>query len=164
VTAAALGLVAIALAAVVAFVVHPERNRLQAEARAVGLSPTAQQAVDAGTQEVVNLLTYSRKTFDADYARTLAGTSGALNADLTKQKATLLQQMTQGKFDLQGSVTSSAFEQTSGSNTLILVSAEGYKLPDGGQRTLASTARFEITMTRVGGKWLATNLQSVGLI
>ena len=47
---------------------------------------------------------------------------------------------------------------------LILVSADGYKLPDGGQRTLTSTARFELTMTKVKGKWLASDLQSVGLI
>lgn len=164
ITAAALGGIAIALAAVLLFVLRPDHNRQASAADSVGLTASEQQAMDAGAKQVVNILTYARTTYDADYARTLAGATGALHSDLEKQKATLLSQMTKGKFDLQGTVTSTAFEQVSDNSTLVLVSAQGYKLPAGGQRTLASTARFEVTMTRVGGRWLASDLQSVGLI
>lgn len=164
VTAAVLGVVAIAMAAVLLFVVRPDRHRHKVDAKVVGLTAVEQQAVDAAGKQVLNLLTYSRKNFDADYARTVAGSTGALQSDLGKQKATLLSKMTKGKFDLQGSVTAAAFEESSGTNWLILVSAQGYEVPDKGTRTLRSTARFEITMTDTGGNWLASNLQSVGLV
>ena len=162
--AAVLGLIAVVLAVVLLVVIRPDRNRHASGKQDLGLSSSEQQAVDAGAKQIVNILSYSRKTFDADYARTLAGTTGALRADLAKQKATLKSQMVKGKFDLQGTVTSSAFEQVSDNTSLVLVSAQGYKLPTGGQRTLASTARFEVTMKSVGGKWLASDLTSVGLI
>ncbi|MDQ2748397.1 MAG: hypothetical protein ABI775_00835 [Pseudonocardiales bacterium] len=164
VAAAVLGVLAIALAAVLVFVIRPAHHRHASARQAVGLSASEQRILDASAKQVVNTLTYSRKTFDADYARTLAGSTGALRADLAKQESTLKEQMTKGKFDLQGTVTASAFEQVSDKNFLVLVSAEGYKVAASGQRTLASTARFEITMTLVGKKYLASNLSSVGLI
>jgi hypothetical protein len=164
ITAAALGAMAIVLVLVLLLVIRPDHNQRGSDPQHVGLTGSEQQALDAGAKQVVNILSYSRRSFDADYTRTLAGATGALRADLAKQKGTLKTQMTKGKFDLQGTVTSSAFEEVSGKNALILVSAQGYKLPTGGQRTLASTARFEVTMTSVDGKWLASDLSSVGLI
>jgi hypothetical protein len=166
ITAAVLGAVAVALAVVIVFPLshaRHHRHRLQSQ---VGLSTVEQAAVTAADQQVLNMLTYRRKTFDADYARTVAGASGPLASDLNKSsnKTALLQKMTQGKFDLQGQITASAFEESSGTTYNVLVSASGYQVPDGGQRTLSSTARFEVTMTRAGTKWLASNLQSVGLI
>lgn len=163
-TAVVLGVIAVALAAVLLFVIGPDRDHHDSATTGVGLTTSEQRALDAAAQQVVNILTYTRKTFDADYTRTLAGATGALLTDLKKEKSALSDQMSKGKFDLQGTVTNSAFEEVSGKDSLILVSAQGYKLPDGGQRTLASTARFQVTMTSVDGKWLATDLQSVGLI
>ena len=164
--AAVLGVLAIALGAVVLFVIHPDRNDRQATARAVGLTPTQQQAMDAASKQVINLTTYSRKSFEADYARTVAGTTGDLLADLTKpaNKTNLLSQMNSGKFDLKGEVTNVAFEESSGDKYLVLVSSNGYKVPDTGQRALQTRARFEVTMVRSGSKWLASTLTSVGLI
>ncbi len=162
--AAVLAAVAVVLAAVLLFVIRPAHDRQIGQKPKLGLTSSEQRAVDAAAKQVVNILSYSRKSFDADYARTLAGATGALRADLAKQKATLKSQMTKGKYDLQGAVTGSAFEQVSDKTSLVLVSAQGYKLPSGKQRTLASTARFEITMKSVKGKWLASDLSSVGLI
>ena len=71
--------------------------------------------------------------------------------------------MTSGKFDLQGQVTSCRFEEpASGASYAVLVSAQGYKVPDTGPKTLASTARFEVTMTQVKGKWLASDCNRSG--
>ncbi|MFN2519110.1 MAG: hypothetical protein ABR604_08730 [Jatrophihabitantaceae bacterium] len=164
ITAAVLGGVALILAGLFVLVIRPAHDRHDSAPKAPGLSGAEQQAVDAGAKQIVNILTFSRKTFEADYARTLAGATGALRVDLEKQKPTLLAQMTTGKFDLEGTVTNSAFEEINGNNSLVLISAQGYKLPAGGRRTLATTARFEVTMTKVDGKWLAGGLQSVGLI
>lgn len=163
--AAVLGVVAIALAAVIVFVIAPERSDRRRTAEAVGLTAMQQQAMDAAAKQVINLTTYSRKTFDADYARTVAGATGALATDLTgDKKATLLSQMTKGKFDLAGTVTNVAFEEAGAGKWLVLVSSEDYKVPDKGARQLTTRARFEVTMVHTGGKWLASDLQTVGLI
>jgi hypothetical protein len=162
----ALSAVAVALAVVLVTVLLPARHRHQNAAAQVGLTASEHAAVDAASKQVINLLSYSRKSFDADYARAMSGATGDLLKDLsdTTKKTTLLQQMTTGKFDLQGQVTASAFEQSSGANYAVLISAQGYKVPDSGAKTLSSTARFEITMTRVKNKWLAGTLTSVGLV
>ncbi|MDP9091681.1 MAG: hypothetical protein M3N95_01745 [Actinomycetota bacterium] len=166
VLAAALAAVAVALAVVLATLALPARHRHQRAVAQLGLTSLEQQAVDAASKQAVNLLSYRRATFDADYARTVAGTTGALKTDLLSgtKKSTLLSEMTSGKFDLQGQVTASAFEQAAGAKYAVLVSASGYQVPDSGSRTLNSSNRFEITMTRVGTAWLASDLQSVGLI
>jgi hypothetical protein len=166
ITAGVLCAVAVALAVVIAFPLRTARAHQHRLAGQVGLTALEQGAVTAASQQVLNMLTYKRATFDADYSRTVAGSTGALKADLdqSSNKSALLQKMTQGKFDLQGQVTGSAFEEASGTTYNVLVSASGYQVPDGGQRTLSSTARFEITLTRSGTKWLASNLQTVGLI
>jgi hypothetical protein len=164
--AAALAAVAVALAVVLVSVALPARHRHQRAVAQLGLTSLEHQAVDAAAQQALNLLSYRRSAFDADYARTVAGTTGALRADLLSgtKKATLLSEMTTGKFDLQGQVTASAFEQAAGAKYAVLVSASGYQVPDTGSRTLNSSNRFEITMTKVGTAWLASDLQSVGLI
>jgi hypothetical protein len=161
VTAVVLGAIAVALFVVLLAVIRPDRTH---HTTARGLTGTEQQAVDAAKQIVTNTLTYSRASFDKDYARTLAGATGSLASDLGKLKSQVLSQMNAGKFDLQGQVTAAAFEQSDGTNYLVLVSAQGFKLPDGGQRTLQSAPRFELTMVRTGGRWLANNLTYVGLI
>jgi hypothetical protein len=164
ITAGVLGVIAVVLAVLLLAVIRPDRHRHESAAKKLGLTSAEQQAVDAGAQQVLNLLTYSRKTFDADFARTLAGSTGGLRSDLDKQKPTLLSEITKNKFDLEGTVKNSAFEERDGANYLVLVSADGYVLPDGGTKTLKSTARFELTMAKVSGKWLASNLRSVGLV
>jgi len=166
IVASVLGVVAIALGAVVLFVIHPDRDDKQEAARAVGLTSTAQQAMDAASKQVINLTTYSRKAFEADYARAMSGATGDLLGDLQKadNKTNLLKQMQDGKFDLQGEVTNVAFEESSGDKYLVLISSNGYKVPDGAQRSLQTRARFEVTMIHSGSKWLASTLTSVGLI
>jgi hypothetical protein len=161
-----LTVVAAALAAVTFAVVLPDRHRHQHQLSQVGLTSLEQGAVVAARQQMLNMLTLRRTSFDADWARAAAGATGSLAADLANQnnKKTLLQQMTTGKFDLQGQVTASGYEESSGNNYLVLVSASGYQVPDSGTRTLVSNQRVEITMTRVGGKWLASNFKSIGLI
>jgi hypothetical protein len=161
VVAAVLAALAVVLLVLVLAVIRPQRHDIKVNH---GLSRAQLQSVDAAKLQIKNMLTYARATFDTDYARTEAGASGGLLSDLQKEKSTLQQQMTASKFDLQGVVTASAFEEASGTNYLVLVSAQGYKVDDKGTRTLQTRTRFEVTMTRTGGRWLASGLQSVGLI
>lgn len=164
--AAVLAVVAIALGAVVLFVIHPDKQDKQKLAAQAGLTALEQQAIDAASKQAVNLTTYSRKSFDADYARTVAGATGSLAADLNggTRKATLLKQMQSGKFDLQGTVSSAAFESQAGNAYSVLVLTQSFQVLDNGQKTAATANRFILTMQHVGGKWLASDLLSVGLI
>jgi hypothetical protein len=166
IVASALGVIAIALAAVILFVIRPDRHDKQNLADAVGLTATQQQAIDAATKQALNLTTYSRKSFEADYARALAGSAGDLAKDLgdPTKKAALLSNMTKGKVDLQGQVLNTAFEQEADGKFAVLVLVVSYKQPDQGARTVGSRARFEMTLSHGTGKWLVSGLKNVGLV
>jgi hypothetical protein len=128
-------------------------------------APTSDQldAVQLGATEAANLTTFTRKSFDADFTRALDGATGNLKKDLTGQKANTLSAMTKGKFDLKASVVESAFESEDGGKVLVLVTLNGKHVFDSGQADAAAPQRLELTMVRSGGKWLATNLSSVGI-
>lgn len=158
--AAALGVVAVALAVVLVAVLLPARDE-----KAVGLSSDEQAAMSAASQEVVNLLTYTRKDFDADFQRALSGMTGQLLSDQQKLKDKTLAAMTKNKIDLKGEVSEVALEGADDNgNVLVLVSATGYQVGANGTPVPATYARFELTMTRQGDKWLAGNLVNVGLL
>lgn len=166
IVAGALGIVAIVLAAVVLFVIYPDKHDKQKLANARGLTTTEQQAVDAASKQALNLTTYARKTFEADYARALAGATGAFAKDLqdTTKKAALLKQMNDGKFDLQGSVSNAAFETVADGKYSVLVLTQSYQLLADNKKSAPTQNRFLFTMQHTGGKWLASDLQAVGLI
>ena len=127
--------------------------------------PSSQQlqAVQAGAVVAANLTTYSRKTYEADYRRALAGTTGALRTDLSKRKAAFLQAMKAGKFDLKASVVHAAFENASGSKVIVLVTLNGTHVVDGVANPASSPQRLELTMTQLDGKWVASNFTQVGV-
>lgn len=161
---AALGAVAIALAITIAVFHLPSRHGRHSftAAQYGGLTSSELQAVAAAKQTVINTLTYRRSSFAADFARTLAGTTGTLQTDMRTDGPKLLQAMTNGKFDLSGAVSYAAFESHDGTGAVVLVSATGYKVTPAGQ-VPTSAQRLAVTMVQVNGKWLASDWQSVGL-
>jgi len=159
ITAGVLGVLAIALAVTLAVFIVPNRGKTPGE-----LTSSEKRAVIAASLELKNVLTYSRKTFDADYARALNGATGKLRDDLASKKALTLKALTAGKFDLQGQVTEAAFEQRSGNSTVVLLSATGYTVGADGTPVPKSIDRFELTMTDVKGKLLMSDFRNVGLV
>src|SRR5262245_16807865 len=119
IVAAVLLAATIALVVVVFTVIRPDKNDNSSGHRPSsssstdvpqgGVAPGQQRVVDAATIEVKNILTYTRATYESDYQRALSGATGALAADLTSKKDTLLKQMQDGKFDLDGAITASGF-------------------------------------------------------
>jgi hypothetical protein len=166
IVAAVLGAVAIALAGVIVFVIHPQREHRQKLARQSGLTAAQTQAMATATTEALNLTTYSRKTFNADYQRSIALSTGGLKTDLTnaQKKSALLSEMNAGKFDLQGQVLNTAFEQQSGNTYGVLVVVSGFQVPDGGTKVQNSHNRWELSVQLVGKQWLVSGVQNVGLI
>lgn len=128
-----------------------------------GPTDSQQEAVQAGATEAANLLTFTRKNFEANFARALKGTTGNLKKDLADRKKTTLSAMTKGKFDLKASVVESAFENEDGGKVLILVTLNGRNVSDSGTPSVATPQRLELTMVRSGSAWLASNLVSVGI-
>src|SRR6266568_2498209 len=47
---------------------------------------------------------------------------------------------------------------------VVLLTMKNYRTDKSGQRTPFATGSFKITMSEVGGKWLASDLTSVGLM
>ena len=165
IAAAVAVLVAAALAVVLFAVVYPARQRAHDTAGERALSSAERAAMRAASVQMVNLLSYTRKSFDADFARALAGTTGALHDDLAKDKANTLAQLNQNKFDTKGKVTDVALESGSaGKGFLVLVVAEGYKVDDTGQTGVGLPQRVELTMIDKGGKWLAADLKGLSLV
>lgn len=157
---------ALVTAALVVFLVHILSLRSSADAAAgpsYALTPDQTRAVQAGTTEALNLTTLGRTTFSRDFARALNGATGQLHKDMVKGRSGYLSAMTSGKFDLKSSVVQSAFESQSGNKVLVLVTVNGSRVVDKVTKPITTPQRFQLTMVKSGGKWLASDLLSVGV-
>ena len=164
IVAGALAVVA-AVLGVLAFAVLPgakhDRHNSVGES---ALTSDERAAMRAASAETVNLLSYARKTFDADWARALAGATGQLKSDLQADKGTTLQQLTKNKFDVTAAVSDVALEGGSVSAGFqVLVVASGHRVDDSGTASAAVPSRIQLTMKKVGGSWLASDLQGAEL-
>jgi Mce-associated membrane protein len=165
IAAALAAVVAAALAVVLFVVVYPARSDHSSSAGTRALSADEQAAMKAASVQMVNLLSYTRPDFDADFARALAGTTGQLHDDLAKDKDNTLAQLKASKFDTKGTVSDVAVESgTPAKGLLVLVVAEGFKIDDKGQSSVGLPQRVELTMVRKDGKWLATDLKGLNLV
>ena len=163
--AAVAAVVAAALAVVLFVVVYPARSDHNGSAGTRVLSTDEQAAMKAASVQMVNLLSYTRKNFDADFARALAGTTGQLHTDLAQDKSSTLSQLNASKFDTKGTVTDVAVQSGDmKTGFAVLVVGEGYKIDDQGQQSAALPQRVILTMVDKNGKWLAANLQGLSLV
>jgi hypothetical protein len=162
IAAAVAGALAVVLAVIYFVWVHPDHS---AAASTGAFTRTEREVMDAAATEAVNLQTYRRAHFDADWNRALSGTTGALKSDLAKDKARILKAMQQAKIDTKAQIahTALAGPTDKGNGYVVLVTVLGYKL-SGTSESLPATQRLQLTMVNVGGKWLATDLQQLGLI
>jgi hypothetical protein len=116
----------------------------------------------AGAQEVVNLLSFRRADFTADFGRALAGLTGPLLAEQQSQKTQILATMTAAKADYLGEVRCIGIESASGDSVLMLVAASSYQVSATGVRSLETLPKLEIGVTRIDGQWLVNQFQAVG--
>jgi hypothetical protein len=129
-----------------------------------GLTSREQAAVDAASREMVYLQSFRLAQFDTDFARAQNGVTGDLAKAFAAKKSALKTGLTNSKLDTTASVAQSAFERVQGNTALVLMTMNNYRVDAKGKKTLFSSGRFEVTVNDVGGRWLASNLTSVGLI
>ena len=127
---------------------------------AAGITNDERAAMQAAGNAVVNLVSYSRSSFDDDYDRALASTTGKLHDDMAATKAQTLKTMKKGGFDLAAKLDETALvaaPDTDGTDVLVVVS--GWTVNDAGKKSSPKIERVQMTMQKVGGSWLASNLQ-----
>ena len=132
------------------------------------LSGQEQSAVVAAGTIAVDLATFSRANFDKDFTRALDVTTGDLHSDLTKQKATTKSTLTKGKFDLYAKVQHSALvgpvaptpakDRTEG--FVVLVALYGYTTSS---PQTPNPQNLQVTVEKIKGKWLASDVTSIGI-
>ncbi|MEO6885070.1 MAG: hypothetical protein ABI232_02130 [Jatrophihabitantaceae bacterium] len=150
--------VAVALAVVLFAFIRPDSNKHHENGNP-GFTADESAAMTAASVEAVNILTYTRKSFDADYQRALDGTTGALTSDLQGLKATTLSQMNSKKVDLKADVTDVALETSSEQGMVVLVVANGFTVTDAGVAAPTGVQRVSLTLVNVKGKWLANDIK-----
>lgn len=115
------------------------------------------QAVTAGAREVVDLLSYSRADFTADFNRALAGLTRDLQTQQLSERDQLLHAMNQSQSDYAGQVRAIGVESASGTSVLLLVLATGYEVSAvRSAQPLSGTERFEVGVEFVHGRWLVS--------
>ncbi len=121
-------------------------------------------AVNAASTEVANLSTFRRATFDADFQRALNGLTGSVVDDIKRNKATTLKALTDGKFDLSAKVTHTALigpvDDDKVTGYVVLVSLNGIKST---QQNLPTQQNLRVTVVRKSGKWLVSQVDSIGI-
>jgi hypothetical protein len=154
-----LAVVAVVLAALLGWLLVQRSHHVTA-----GLNSREQAAVDAATREMVNVQSYRLAHFDADFARATSGLTGGLLKELSTKKAALRTSLNRTKLDTSATVTQAAFMEARGANAVVLLTMKNYRIDKSGKQTQFSTGRFQVTVSQVGGKWLASDLTSVGLM
>ncbi len=129
-----------------------------------GLDVDEQAAVDAASREMINVQSFRLADFNADFQRAQSGLTGNLQKELTSKKDSLEASLHKSKLDTAATVTQAALKQAKDGQVLVLLTMNNYRVDATGKRTLFGTGRFEVTVSNVGGKWLASDLTSVGLI
>lgn len=179
ITAAVLGLVLAGLIVVFFAVLlpyrrdhHPTRThngapvpRVVASGHILGdLTTDERAAVTAAGTEAANVLSYTRKNFEADYARALAGSTGKLKSDISNptRKAATKSVIEQGKFDLSAKVGHAALvgPTDKGDGYVVIVTVLGYQST---ALDVPKPQNLEVTMVRGDDRWLASDIESEGV-
>jgi Mce-associated membrane protein len=127
------------------------------------LSTSETQAMDAARQFVVNVFSYNKASFDSDFQRALAGTTGDLTTQVTNTKQALQASLTGGTLvSTKAQVKAAGVEQTSSSGIQVLVVAETFSVDASSKSTDTGQQRMDVTMIKKNGQWLAGALTAIG--
>jgi len=132
-------------------------------AGAAGLSAAQNAAVSAARQEAINIQTYRRKSFDADFQAALDGLTAVKRTQWEANKATLKAQLNSQQIDAAATVSGAGLVSFAGNTAVVAVASDTQRVDSKGKTTTTARNRFQITMKLVSGKWLMDDLESVSI-
>jgi hypothetical protein len=130
---------------------------------AAQLSAAENAAVSAARQEAINIQTYRRKSFDADFQAALDGLTTAKQTQWEANKATLKSQLTSQQIDSAATVSGAGLVSFDGNTAVVVVASDTQRVDAKGKATTTARNRFQITMKLVRGRWLMDDLESVSI-
>lgn len=129
-----------------------------------GLGSSQQAAIDAASQAAVNLQTFRRASFDEDFANALASlTPDYGQQQFADRKDALQKQLTAGKRDASATVQSAGLVSSTATQAVVLVVTTTVQTADDGTSTPFVFSRLQLSLQLIDGKWLVSDLKSVGL-
>ncbi len=157
VVTAVLGVVALALAAVVAVLV------VQRVHHEHGLSLTASESrvLDAAKQDFITLQTYRQTTFDQDFANAESVVTGSAKTNLLGSKTSLKNTLTTNKTNSTASIVSASIVSSSGGKYQVLILASLETRDTTGKLVQARPSPATLTLVKVKGTWLISDIQLV---
>jgi Mce-associated membrane protein len=151
----ALGLLVIGLAVVCAVLWTGGRS-----ARAAASSHA--DVLAAARQEAVNLTSQDYHTVDADLSRMADGATGQLRMDLDQRVGQAKQVVVANKAVARGVAVEAGLVALNGDQATVLVAVDS-TVSSGSTATANRRYRFQLDLTRVGDRWLVSNLTALGL-
>lgn len=136
-------------------------SRTQLPAFAAPGGPALAQATDLGLQDVANLLSYRRSAFDSDFQRALDGMTAELAKQQQANRAAIQHSMTDGGFDLVGTVGAAAISAAGYDSVTMIVLLHSTRVDDQGTATPISDPRYQLTLVRTGGQWLVSQFTAL---
>jgi hypothetical protein len=159
---AVVGLAALVVAAVLLGVRDHRHQQRASNQQAV--SPTEQTALAAARAESVALTTISYQTAAGDVRRVLAGATGALRTQFASEASQLPATLARTKSASRGVVLSSALSSLSGDRAQALVAVDAtVSGTDTAKAGVLKHYRIVVTLQRVQGKWLASDVAFAGV-
>lgn len=128
------------------------------------ITPGEATAMAAARAEAVALTTIGYKTTTSDLNRVLAGATGALRTQFEKERSRLPATLAQTKSVSRGAVLSSALSSASSDTAQVLVAVDARVTgTDIGATGVLKHYRMVVTLHRVSGRWLASDVAFAGV-
>jgi Mce-associated membrane protein len=116
----------------------------------------------AARQEAVNLTSQDYRTVDADLHRMADGATGQLRDDLDQRSGQAKQVVVKNKAVARGVAVEAGIVALHGDTATALVAVDS-TIDSGAAASASRRYRFQLDLTRVGDRWLVSNLTAVGL-
>ena len=111
-------------------------------------------AVAEGQSAIVDLLTYRRDHFDADFGRALDVLDANGRQQQEPQRAAIEAQLERKRIDLGGELDALAVEDAGYGSVTLLAAVDHYQVDAAGNRTALGELRLEVGLVQSGGRWL----------
>jgi hypothetical protein len=110
-------------------------------------------AISVARKTISGIYGLRRKHFNVDFEKALAASTGVLQATLLKQKLSLHQNLTDGRYDLSSKIVGFAVVKAAGDEAEFIFAINEYRLSRLGTKLGPYAHTLDVTATGVGGKW-----------